>query len=149
MTVSLLSDNEMALWLRFRFTGEETSLRVSRELSNLTGITGGQFGIMNNLARQKAGELRQQRLADLMRWDRTRLSHQLTRMAQRGLVRRAKIVPKETIVVLTELGRSELARIKPVLAQAVRKHFFARLTSAQRLAIDELAVALRDSPDIL
>ena len=135
----------MAAWLNFRFIGEETSLRVSREIAQLTGITGGQFGILNNLSRE-GGELRQQRLADLMRWDRTRLSHQVTRMAQRNLVQRIKRSSEGTIVQITRLGERELERIRPVLSDAVRKHYFARLTREQLRYVDELAKMLRDTP---
>jgi DNA-binding MarR family transcriptional regulator len=145
MAKTCLTEPEMAAWLNFRFIGEETSLRVSRELAQLTGITGGQFGILNNLFRQ-GGELRQQRLADLMRWDRTRLSHQVTRMAQRNLVQRIKRSSEGTIVQITRLGERELERIRPVLSDAVRKHYFARLTREQLRYVDELAKMLRDTP---
>jgi DNA-binding MarR family transcriptional regulator len=145
MAKTCLTEPEMAAWLNFRFIGEETSLRVSRELAQLTGITGGQFGILNNLSRQ-GGELRQQRLADLMRWDRTRLSHQVTRMAQRNLVQRIKRSSEGTIVQITRLGERELERIRPVLSDAVRKHYFARLTREQLRCVDELAKVLRDTP---
>jgi DNA-binding MarR family transcriptional regulator len=145
MAKTCLTEAEMAAWLNFRFIGEETSLRVSRELAQLTGITGGQFGILNNLSRQ-GGELRQQRLADLMRWDRTRLSHQVTRMAQRNLVQRIKRSSEGTIVQITRLGERELERIRPVLSGAVHKHYFARLTREQLRYVDELAKMLRDTP---
>jgi DNA-binding MarR family transcriptional regulator len=148
MTQSSLSEAEMASWLRFRFTVEETSLRVSRELARATGISVGQFGILNTLTKATGGELRQQKLTDLMRWDRTRASHQLTRMAKAGLVQRVKRPPKGTAILITELGRSELGRIRPVLAKAVRKHYFARLTPAQLKAVDDLAAALRDCADV-
>jgi DNA-binding MarR family transcriptional regulator len=145
MAKTCLTEAEMAAWLNFRFIGEETSLRVSRVLAQITGITGGQFGILNNLSRQ-GGELRQQRLADLMRWDRTRLSHQVTRMAQRNLVQRIKRSSEGTIVQITRLGERELERIRPVLSDAVRKHYFARLTREQLRYVDELAKMLRDTP---
>jgi len=145
MAKTCLTEAEMAAWLNFRFIGEETSLRVSRELAQLTGITGGQFGILNNLSRE-GGELRQQRLADLMRWDRTRLSHQVTRMAQRNLVQRIKRSSEGSIVQITRLGERELERIRPVLSDAVRKHYFARLTREQLRYVDELAKMLRDTP---
>jgi DNA-binding MarR family transcriptional regulator len=145
MAKTCLTEAELSAWLNFRFIGEETSLRVSRELAQLTGITGGQFGILNNLSRQ-GGELRQQRLADLMRWDRTRLSHQVTRMVQRNLVERIKRSSEGTIVQITRLGERELERIRPVLSDAVRKHYFARLTREQLRCVDELAKVLRDTP---
>ena len=41
-------------------------------------------GILSRLAETEAKGLRQQELCDSMQWDRTRLSHHLTRMEGRG-----------------------------------------------------------------
>jgi DNA-binding MarR family transcriptional regulator len=81
-----------------------------------------------------------------MRWDRTRLSHQVTRMAQRNLVQRIKRSSEGTIVQITRLGEHELERIRPVLSDAVREHYFARLKREQLRYVDELAKMLRDTP---
>ena len=75
-----LTRRELDTWRGFRFMVEETSLRVSRALSSSTGMSGGQFGILTILMETPRHSMRQQELADAMRWDRTRLSHQLTRM---------------------------------------------------------------------
>lgn len=63
---------------------EETSLGVSRALISATGMSGGQFGILSILMNAPLRSMRQQQLADVMRWDRTRLLHQLTRMEGHG-----------------------------------------------------------------
>lgn len=139
-----LSPDELRLWREFRFMVEETSLRVSRELAAETGVSGGEFGILTNLAEAPGLVLRQQELADAMRWDRTRLSHQLTRMAARNLVRRRKQDDGATMVLLTEQGEKERSRVAPVLAGAVRRSFLQRLNDEQMGQLETIISALRN-----
>src|SRR5882672_1384415 len=104
MNKSVLTPEELSRWRNFRFMVEETSLRVSREVSSATGVSGGQFGILSMLSAAPSRELRQQELADAMRWDRTRLSHQLTRMEKNGLVERKKGADSGTMIAITAKG---------------------------------------------
>lgn len=143
MSERTLTQDELNRWRNFRFMVEETSLQVSRELDSVTGLTGGQFGILSVLLDAPSQELRQQEVADAMRWDRTRLSHQLTRMEARGLVERKKGLKGGTMIVLTALGRKERQRVAPALANAVRTHFFSKLNKTQLQQLDEILVTLR------
>jgi DNA-binding MarR family transcriptional regulator len=145
MSERLLTDDELNRWRNFRFMVEETSLLVSRELDSVTGLTGGQFGILSALADAPSRQLRQQEVADVMRWDRTRLSHQLTRMEANGLVERRKAPKGGTMIVLTALGRREQQRVAPALAKAVRTHFFSKLNKTQLQQLDEILMTLRAS----
>jgi DNA-binding MarR family transcriptional regulator len=81
-------------------------------------------------------------LADAMRWDRTRLSHQLTRMETRGWINREKGDKGATLVWLAEAGRQEQHRAAPVLSQIVKERFFSRLTQAQLTTLEEIRAAL-------
>ena len=117
---------------------EETSLGVSRALSASTGMSGGQFGILTILMETRHHSMRQQELADAMRWDRTRLSHQLTRMESDGWIKREKGDKSVTLVLLAEAGRNAQQRAAPMLGKIVRERFFSRLTQAQILALDEI-----------
>ena len=137
-----LTRKELDSWRGFRFMVEETSLGVSRALSASTGLSGGQFGILTVLMEAPRQSMRQQELADAMRWDRTRLSHQLTRMQNDGWIVREKESKGATFVVLTEEGRKALQRAAPTLGKIVREKFFSRLTQAQLDAIDEIRTAL-------
>ena len=78
-----------------------------------------------------------------MRWDRTRLSHQLTRMEARGLIERKKAPTGGTTIVPTPLGCKERQRVAPALGNAVRTHFFSRLSEEQLQQLDEILEALR------
>jgi DNA-binding MarR family transcriptional regulator len=146
MSERILTRSELDRWRNFRFMVEETSLKVSRELDSVTGLTGGQFGILSVLLDVPSGEVRQQEVADAMRWDRTRLSHQLTRMEKRGLVSRKKGPKGGTTIALTPLGRKERQRVAPALANAVRTHFFSKLNKAQLQQLADILEALRAEP---
>ena len=137
-----LTREELNIWRGFRFMVEETSLGVSRSLSSSAEMSGGEFGILSILIEVSRSSLRQQDLADAMRWDRTRLSHQLTRMEGRGWITRTKGGGGVTLVRLTETGNQELHRATPILGRIVKERFFNRLTQEQLDALEEIRRAL-------
>ena len=62
--------------------------RVGRDIAEATGLSGPDFGVLSRLVDLGQGAMRQQVLAESMGWDKSRLSHQLTRMQEKGLVER-------------------------------------------------------------
>ena len=78
-----------------------------------------------------AGRLRQSELAAATGWHRSRLSHHLKRMQERGLVNREE-VPGGVDVRLTTMGRAALLRARPVHADAVRRHLVQALPARER-----------------
>ncbi len=130
------------MWRGFRFMVEETSLGVSRALIASIRMSGGQFGILSILLEAPLHSMRQQQLADAMRWDRTRLSHQLTRMEGRGWIKRKKGDGGVTMVLLAEAGSEAQHLAAPVLGRIVKERFFSRLTQAQLASLQEIRSAL-------
>ena len=141
----ILTREELAIWRGFRFMVEEISLGVSRALSASMGMSGGEFGILSILRDAPGNSMRQQDLADAMRWDRTRLSHQITRTEKRGWIKRKREKGGVTTVLLKERGRKELVRAAPMLGRIVRERFFSRLSSAQLKSLREIRTALQES----
>ena len=66
-----------------------------------------------------------------MTWDKSRLSHQLTRMQQRGLIERRYSDRTSVLVVLTKLGQEKLESARPIHAESVRRNLLSRLTPEQ------------------
>ena len=130
------------MWRGFRFMVEETSLGVSRALASSIGMSGGEFGILTSLLETPSHQMRQQQLADAMRWDRTRLSHQLTRMERRSWIQRKKGDGGATLVLLAEEGKKAQHLAAPVLGQIVKDRFLSRLTQAQLATLEEIRKAL-------
>jgi len=84
MSTKLLSPRELRVWHAFQLMSEDVLVRVGRDISQATGLSGPEFGVLSRLAAIGNGEMRQQALAKVMGWDKSRLSHQLTRMNERA-----------------------------------------------------------------
>jgi DNA-binding MarR family transcriptional regulator len=113
------------------FMGEDVLGRVGRDIAQATGLSGSEFGVLSRLAAIGKGEMRQQGLARVMSWDKSRLSHQLTRMQERALIERRPADGKTVLVTLTAHGREKLAAARPIHAESVRRNLLSRLTSEQ------------------
>src|ERR1700761_5129745 len=104
----LLSPQELRIWHAFKLMGEDVLERVGRDISDATGLSGPDFGVLSRLADLGKGEMRQQVLARSLGWDKSRLSHHLTRMQQRHLIERRDAEPRVVVVVLTKEGKAKL-----------------------------------------
>ena len=131
MFAMLLSPHELRVWHAFKLMGDDVLRRVGRDITEATGLSGPEFGVLSRLAALGKGEMRQQALATMMDWDKSRLSHQLTRMKERGLIERRQADKNTVLVVLTELGRERLEAARPVHAESVRRNLLSRLSAEQ------------------
>ena len=131
MSIKPLSPQELRVWHAFKLMGEDVMGRVGRDIAEATGLSGPDFGILSRLAACGKGEMRQQRLAESMGWDKSRLSHQLTRMQERELIERREPEKRVVIVVLTRHGRERLEAARPIHAGSVRRNLLSRLSPEQ------------------
>jgi DNA-binding MarR family transcriptional regulator len=111
--------------------GEDVLGRVGRDIAQATGLSGPEFGVLSRLAALGNGEMRQQKLACVMGWDKSRLSHQLTRMQERALIKRYRADGNVVLVAPTELGQEKLDAARPIHAESVRRNLLSRLTPDQ------------------
>ena len=119
MSIKPLSPHELRVWHAFKLMGEDVMGRVGRDIAEATGLSGPDFGVLSRLAALGNGEMRQQRLAECMGWDKSRLSHQLTRMRERDLIERREGDKRVVLVALTEHGREKLKAARPIHAASV------------------------------
>ncbi len=131
MSTKPLSPHELRVWHAFKLMGEDVMGRVGRDIAEATGLSGPEFGVLSRLADLGKGEMRQQKLAECMRWDKSRLSHQLTRMLERDLIGRREADKRVVLVVLTQHGREKLKAARPIHAASVRRNLLARLNAEQ------------------
>lgn len=134
-----LSTADLALWRSFRRIADQVNAAIERELLAATNISSADHGILTRLAETKTKALRQQELATSMRWDRTRLSHHLTRMERRGLVERTDLEGGGRGVKITAQGEQARKAADPVHAAVVSRCFTSKLTASQRQAMASLA----------
>jgi DNA-binding MarR family transcriptional regulator len=131
MAAKPLSPRELRIWYAFVSMGEDVLERVGRDIARATGLSGPEFGVLSRIAAYGRGEMRQQDLATVMAWEKSRLSHQLSRMEERNLIERRLGKGRATLVGLTKIGREKLALALPIRAESVRRNLLARLTPEQ------------------
>ncbi|MDI9830621.1 MarR family winged helix-turn-helix transcriptional regulator [Streptomyces sp. KAU_LT] len=118
----------VALWSAFKRAHELVRARVIADAADAAGLSEPDLTILAEL-NKAGGSLRQSELATALGWDRTRVSHQLTRMGKRDLVARERA--GGVTVTLTATGRDAITAVHPGLEAAVRRHFTDRLSAEE------------------
>jgi DNA-binding MarR family transcriptional regulator len=136
-----LSARELHVWHAWLQISEAVIAQVGRDVAEASGLSTADYGILERLMRIGGGRLRQRELAVALNWDKSRISHQLSRMQERNLLTRTKTAEAGSQIAITRLGRDVLERARPIHAQAVRRHLIERLTPEQAAAILALAGA--------
>jgi DNA-binding MarR family transcriptional regulator len=139
-----LTSDEIEAWHAWKRVTDAVRNGIVREVADATGLSEPDHGVLSRLVDLGQGSLRQQVLADSVGWHKSRLSHHLTRMAQRGFVTRAP-GPGVTTVVITCVGRAALDAARPAHAAAVRRHLLNILTPELREAVVGIAAQLDES----
>ncbi|MGB3410631.1 MAG: MarR family winged helix-turn-helix transcriptional regulator [Microthrixaceae bacterium] len=105
------------------YTRLATSLNGS--LARRHGISLGDYEVLVHLSEADENGLRPVELAGLMGWEKSRLSHHLTRMITRGLIVREPCLTdrRGSWVRMTEAGRGELEQAAPDHVADVRGWF--------------------------
>ena len=112
------------------------------------GLSGHDYEILVELSEAPEHRMRMTDLADATSQSRSRLSHQITRMEKRSLVRRDECEgdKRGTFAVLTSGGMAAIERSAPSHVENVRRHFVDRLTPRQ---LEEIRVAFQPIVDNL
>lgn len=147
MATKLLSPQELRVWHAFQLMNEDVLARVGRDIAQATGLSGPEFGVLSRLAGIGCGEMGQQALARVLGWDKSRLSHQLTRMEKRALVERRPDGGKSVLVTLTQAGREKLDSARPIHAQSVRKNLLQRISPEQTATLVRISNLLGEDPE--
>jgi DNA-binding MarR family transcriptional regulator len=108
-------------------------LQLGRDLASDSGFSEADYDVLSNVSEAQGQRLRLSELASLMFWSPSRLSHQVTRMEQRGLVARAddESDARGAFVVLTDAGWEAIKAAAPGHVESVRNHFIDLLTNEE------------------
>jgi DNA-binding MarR family transcriptional regulator len=139
-----LTPDEAELWSAWEAASASLA-QVSADVAADAGLSEPDFIVLTRLHDADSGVLRQSELAAATGWHRSRLSHHLRRMAERGLVVREE-VPGGVQVRLTTMGRAATVRARPVHADAVRRHLVQALPARDRRRLVDLLQKLTVSP---
>jgi DNA-binding MarR family transcriptional regulator len=122
MSSGSLTCDEQATWLAVERLSGHALAAVGRDIEAATGLSGADFGILTQLDDLGRGSLSQAALLASLEWEKSRLSHQLTRMEARQLVKRTRADGRGVTVQLSSEGKELVDRARPMHADAVRKY---------------------------
>ncbi|MBF5028371.1 MULTISPECIES: MarR family transcriptional regulator [unclassified Micromonospora] len=136
-----LDEQEDRAWRGYRRMRRLLDLELARELMQDAGLSEPDYDVLSDLSETPEQRLRLSELADRMLWSRSRLSHHISRMQQRGLVSREECVTdgRGSVVVLTPAGRRAVEAAAPGHVAAVRRHLIDRITPAEVAALGTLS----------
>ena len=131
--VRWLDDNEDRAWRAFRHSNNQLSLRLNLHLVQDSELTMADYEVLAALSAEPTGRLPAQVLCAQMRWEKSRLSHQVRRMQQAGLLRRSPnpADARSVIICLTPRGRRAIEAAAPKHVSDVRRHFVDLLTAEE------------------
>jgi DNA-binding MarR family transcriptional regulator len=131
---------------------EDVRRHMNRQLLRDAGVSLADFAVLSALSQQSDGSMRVFELREVLRWEKTRLTHQISRMDSRGLIERRRSVEdrRGSHIALTEDGRCLIEKASPLHVRYVRQ-FFIDVVSPRQLdtlaAISETVLEhLTDDP---
>ncbi|MCE3555413.1 MarR family transcriptional regulator [Pseudonocardia sp. RS11V-5] len=132
-----LDEREQRAWRGYLAMQAQLQARLHRRLQADSGLSYADFDVLVALT-DRDERVRVLELAEALQWEKSRLSHHLSRMQKRGLVEREECADdaRGAFVVLTPEGRRAIEEAAPAHVEAVRELMFDGLDADQ---VDALA----------
>lgn len=152
--VAWLDDREAAAWRGLQQMQAQLNARLAHELGRDSDLSYPDYAVLVALTDRPDGEMRSYELGQELGWEKSRVSHHISRMAARGLVTRRKCPSDQrgAFVVVTEQGRRAIEAAAPGHVAAVRRYVVDRLSPDQLDALTAIThavlSALADHPPV-
>jgi DNA-binding MarR family transcriptional regulator len=139
-----LTARELAIWRSLLDTTAELRRVLGAKLQE-SGLSPADYQVLLALREADGTRLRSSELAATIEWERSRLSHHLGRMEQRGLIRRDDCATdnRGAEVSLTDSGAAAFRRASAPHLRAIKQHFVDALTPEQVEALAEVLQSLQ------
>ena len=136
-----LDDAEAQAWRGLQLMQLQLTAALSRELSEQTGLSYRDYLVLVVLTDQPDGRMRAFELGRELGWEKSRLSHHISRMVDRGLVERQKCSEdrRGAHVTVTPAGRKAIEAAAPTHVAGVRRRFVEHLTPEQLQVLTEIS----------
>jgi DNA-binding MarR family transcriptional regulator len=129
-----LDAREAHLWQSYRDSYRELVSALETRLIRNSGLSGADYALLHPLSTADQGVLRTRDLGRSIGWERSRLSHQVSRMEKRGLVTRedCESDARGSMVRLTDAGRAAVEAAAPDHVNAVRTYLLDKLSREEQ-----------------
>jgi DNA-binding MarR family transcriptional regulator len=142
--VRWLDPGEQVAWRAWLDAHAHLSARLNRELQASSGLSLSDYDVLVHLTDVPEGRLRAFELGEGLQWEKSRVSRQVGRMVERGLVVKAAS-PQDrrgAYVAITPAGRRVIAKAAPAHVELVRRLVFDGLTAAQVRTLATVALSV-------
>ena len=148
-----LDPADWAMWRELTAMRVGVDRALEHRLQRDAGISAPDFDVLRSLADAEGHRLRAGALAESLGWEKSRISHQVRRMAERGLVEREDCPTdlRGTWVVLSDAGADAFATASCGYVQTLDRVLFARLDAEERSTLRRIASTVLDgllAPDV-
>ncbi|WP_433146166.1 MarR family winged helix-turn-helix transcriptional regulator [Actinomadura nitritigenes] len=132
-----LEPEEWEFWDTWMRAQRLLTSELERGLQRDCDVSKAEFSVLVTLWQAGGREMRVGELSESLDWDKSRVSHQLTRMEKRGFVERTRYGAdgRRAGIGLTDEGRRAAQKAVLVHGDNIRRHFFDSLTPDQASVI--------------
>jgi DNA-binding MarR family transcriptional regulator len=131
-------------WRAFHKIGTSLLPHLGRQITNHSGITGAEYIVLVALSELTVPNVNLNRLAQSLGWEISRMSHQISRMEDVGLVKKTKNLDDSRCfdVSITAAGRKIAESAIPLQSKEINHCFSEVLTSEQMKSLIEISEAI-------
>lgn len=142
-----LDEREERAWRALQFMQMRLTARLASELAEVSHLSYPDYTVLVALTDRPDGRMRLFELAATLGWEKSRVSHQIARMAERGLVAKDKCDDdrRGAFVVATDQGRAAIEAAAPHHVETVRRLFVDPLTHAELDGLGRAAQKILDA----
>ena len=141
------TQDERELWRSFYIMRRQLELTLERRLQADAGISSADYEILIALHNAPSMRLRAGQIGDLIGWEKSRVSHQITRMEQRELLKREECGDdaRGVWVGLTPEGSRVVLGAARDRRDAVRQYFFDLLDEDEKRVLTSISRKVLDT----
>ncbi|UED86280.1 MarR family winged helix-turn-helix transcriptional regulator [Streptomyces profundus] len=136
-----LTSEQQAAWDSFIRMQEKLIGRLSRRVQADSGMSAADYIVLAKLTETGGGRMRFMDLAKLVEWEKSRMSHQVGRMAKRGLVAKEECPDdgRGAFIVATAAGYQAIEDAAPTHVEHVRRLFIDALDAEELAALARIS----------
>ncbi|MBQ1050149.1 winged helix-turn-helix transcriptional regulator [Micromonospora sp. C51] len=148
-----LTSQQQVAWDSFIRMQEKLIGRLARRIQADSGMSAADYIVLVKLTETSGGRMRLTDLAKQVEWEKSRMSHQVRRMAERGLVAKEECPDdgRGAFIAATPAGCKAIEDAAPVHVEHVRRLFIDALTQEELDLLasisDRVRAHLESQPD--
>ena len=139
-----MKDLDSRSWRAFHKIGTSLLPHLGRQITSHSGISGAEYVVLVALSELTVPTVNLNRLATGLGWETSRMSHQISRMEEAGLVKKTKNIEDSRCfdVSITAKGRKIAEAAIPMQSKEINHCFSEVLTEAQMKSLIEISEAI-------